>query len=137
MKKIVVLMLALASSVASADYRPGSLDFTCRSVGETNGRYPLKVELTQLTDTSFEEEERVPFQISISEIRPIGQEVKVIPTVRKGTLFTSDVQVLFRSSDRTINFGLYMDEEGQEWLQFKGGKNIRLRCEPPKRQKLR
>lgn len=128
-KTILFIAFGVIGSLAQAGHlAAGSLNLNCKSHAPVSG-FPISVELTQLNNASFSENEKVPFQVSIKSVRPAWQEIKIIPTIYTGTLWTEDVQVFFNSEQGAVYVGIYLDELDQSYLQYADGKRVDLICE--------
>lgn len=94
------------------------LNLVCKQDGE---RYPLSIILRKLHNLPINKQKenvKYPYQIEIQEIRPLWQEIMIIPTIFQGTLEFEDVVTRFNSNDGRARFAFYADELNETSLRI-------------------
>lgn len=129
MKSILLATVLVFTTLANAESQPQQeLDFVCQSKANYQNRYPVRATLTQLSYGPIREDVKIPFQLELKEIRPIQQEVYVIPQVYKGHVVKEDVVVDFHASNGAVSMRIYLDELDQTIVEFPNGNKLYMDC---------
>lgn len=94
------------------------LSLVCKQEGE---RYPLSIILRKLHNLPIDKQKeniKYPYQIEIKEIRPLWQEILIIPTIFQGKLEFEDVVTRFNSNDGRARLAFYADELNETSLRI-------------------
>jgi hypothetical protein len=127
MIKILTLVLALATSTQA--FAAFSL-ITCKQI---DGSKDLVIILEQIGNDRIEEGKKIPFRLTIAKAPEDDREILLvkfasIQMVKDGFVQTEDVQFNFTSHDKSVMFGIYMDEENQDWMKINGKKAGQFNC---------
>ena len=125
------LIVGLTSTTFAAQDADLYLDFVCKNLTRSQA-YPVSVKLKKTHPGALadqEENTNYSYQLIVKTIRPIEQEVFVVPAVYPGVMSYEDVVTTFKSSDGKTYLRVYADELDQTTL-IENGRKSNLDCNP-------
>lgn len=119
--KFLLLALALVST--------NSFAFTSFVCKEKDSKNPRTATLEQIGNGKIIEGKKIPFKLVVIKAPTDGREIAIVELSKVGTVITEDVTLDFTANDKSVQFGIYLDELDQSWLQIGNNKSSQFVCE--------